>query len=322
MTFESQLRTKNPLITLFVVSYRKFEFYKNAVESVLSQDYENMEVILSDDGSDNYPLDDVKLWISKSNKNVTIINNKENVGTVKHLNNILRISNGILFMPLAADDQLYDSHVISRIVERFIENPFYVLSTSRACYDQNNNFLCYYPHISDHKFIYYKMKTAKQQFLRFTEKRAYNFASGSSMIYNTDFLRSIGGFDERYVLWEDGPFLNKMSRCGYAIDFGYDIIYIRYHAGGISSNKNSLLIKDELLYNASDILIGANDNGIFHKRLVTFWSFIGLKKCKIIRLLYYILYPDVVISRISAIVRNKRGVNFDIKYFQLYNNGK
>lgn len=305
-----------PLVTLYIISYQKFDFYKQAVDSALSQDYDNIELIISDDGSDNYPLENVKSWISnhKSNiKSVIILNNKTNVGTVKHINNILNIANGVLFMPLAADDQLFDSHVITKVVKRFIEKPFNLLSTSRVCFDENDKFAFYLPHISNHKYIFNNMDTAKKQFLRLTESRAYNFASGSSMIYNTIFLKSLGGFDERYVLWEDGPFLNKMTQCGYAVDFGYDIFYIKYRIGGISSNKNGLLIKDELLYNSSDRIIGINDNGWLHKRLTYFWSFIGFKKNKAIRLLYYFLYPEVIISRIGSIIRTKIGINNDIK---------
>ncbi|MBE6286827.1 MAG: glycosyltransferase family 2 protein [Mediterranea massiliensis] len=314
-----------PLVTLYIVSYQKFEFYKRAIDSVLIQDYDNIELILSDDGSDNYPIDDVLMWVSKHSaniKSVTILDNPKNVGTVRHVNNILKLAKGELFMPLAADDQLFDSNVVSKVVEHYNKSPFNVLSTSRICINENDDFVCYLPHITDRKYIYKRMKTAKQQFLRLTENRAYDFASGSSMIYKTEFLKALGGFDERYILWEDGPFLNKMSRCGYPIDFGYDIFYIKYHTGGISSNKNYLLIKDELLYNTSERLYEANDNGIFHKRIVTFWSFIGLKKHKIVRLLYYILYPEVIISRIITIIRNKRGTNFDVKHFCIYNNDK
>jgi len=115
------------------------------------------------------------------------------------------------------------------------------------------------------------MKTAKQQFLRITEGRAYNFASG----YNTEFLKSMGGFDEQYTLWEDGPFLNKMTRNGFAVDFEYDIVYIKYRTGGISINKNRLLVRDEQIYNSSDRLTGA----LLEKR----------ENCLVLSTTYYIL---------------------------------
>lgn len=283
------------LVTIYIVSYQKFDFYKRAIDSAINQTYNNIELIISDDGSDHYPLDDVELYLShkKDNiKRVLILNNKENVGTVKHENNLLRYANGRLFIPLAADDYFYNKEVVSKIVEEYNKNKFKVLSTSRLCLDEEGGFIRYYPHIGHRGIIEREMNTSEKQFKRYTEGRGLSFASGSAMCYEADFFRMMGGFDERFVLWEDGPFINKMTRKGFKIHFAFDIISICYHAGGISTNKNKKLLDDELLYNSVDRLIDKNKFGIYHQRAVIFWSIIGTTS-KIDRLLLYIKYFDV-----------------------------
>lgn len=306
--------TETPLVTIYIVSYRKFQYYRRAIESALNQDYENIEIIISDDGSCNYPIEDVKVWTANPRQNIksiTVLNNECNVGTVRHENNLLEYAHGVIYMPLAADDQLYDNHVVSQIVERFKTHPFHVLSVTRACFNESDQFLCFYPHILDRNYIYTKMGSSQSQFRHLTEVRARSFASGSAMIYNADFFKKMEGFDERYVLWEDGPFLNKMTSRGYSVDFAYDIIYLKYHTGGISSNKNELLLKDEAKFNSSDRIQNKNEYGILHKRRVSFWSKVGTIQSKILRLCYYFLYPEIIVDRFFTTLRTYCYIRYD-----------
>ena len=40
-----------------IVCYRNWEFMKETIDSVLMQDYSQIQLIVSDDGSDNFPVE-------------------------------------------------------------------------------------------------------------------------------------------------------------------------------------------------------------------------------------------------------------------------
>lgn len=48
-------KTEDELISISILTYRNYRYLYEALESVFSQDYSNIELIVSDDGSDNFP---------------------------------------------------------------------------------------------------------------------------------------------------------------------------------------------------------------------------------------------------------------------------
>lgn len=59
---------EDKVFSVVVLCYRHFEHLDNAISSVLSQDYKRIELIISDDGSDNFPTEKIHKFIEK-NKN-------------------------------------------------------------------------------------------------------------------------------------------------------------------------------------------------------------------------------------------------------------
>lgn len=227
------------LVTVYVLTYNKFDYIYRNLRSVLDQDYPNIELLVSDDGSSNFPQNEIDSFLDRCCKDnirlKSVIANKKNVGTVKHINSILPLAHGELLIPLSGDDEFFDNHVVSRIVGEYERSHFNILSTSRVAVDENGHPLYYIPHYLDRVVINYGMKTARQQLQRFVQNRFHNFASGSTMVIRADFIRKMGGHDERYKLWEDGPFIAKVTSLGYSINHRFDIISIKYHLGGIST---------------------------------------------------------------------------------------
>ena len=85
---------EDKVFSVVVLCYRHFEHLDNAISSVLSQDYKRIELIISDDGSDNFPTEKIHKFIEKNKTpnicSVTVRREPKNVGTVKHLNHVRR----------------------------------------------------------------------------------------------------------------------------------------------------------------------------------------------------------------------------------------
>ena len=111
-------------ISVIVISYNNFRYIFQALDSILSQTYSNIQLIISDDGSEDFNEKKLKRYLKrKDKKNVTdlIINiNKENLGTVKHLEMLYPICTGELITIIAADDAFADKNVFRDFANEYL----------------------------------------------------------------------------------------------------------------------------------------------------------------------------------------------------------
>ncbi len=242
-----------PLVTIITACYKKFDRVFETIKSVLEQDYPNIEYIIADDGSPNFPKQDIVDYISQNapDADVKIFHSVENRGTVKNLNNAIKNSNGEYIFPLSCGDVFFLNDVVSRIVDRFFKTSGRVIVATRVLYHNDYKPIHFLPHYLERKIIA-KYNTAQKQYEAFITNR-YDMASGSAMYYTRVVLEELGYFDERYVLWEDGPFLAKYL-VKYPLVFAYDIVSIWYEYGGISTNgnTNALLRRDIELFSKTE----------------------------------------------------------------------
>lgn len=240
------------LVTVYVLTYKKFDSIYRNLQSVIDQDYPSIELIVSDDGSPNFPKTDISSFIDSNKGNniqsVIILDNQENVGTVKHINNALSHANGEILIPLSADDEFFNESVVKEIVKEYEKRHFNVLTTSRLVVNENNENLFFLPHILSRPMIRLFLNNARNQYLRYIENRYYAFCSGSVMVMNRDFFIKMGCHDENFIYWEDGPFMQKITALGYSITRKYGIISIKYHWGGVSNSGFSIMKNDIELF--------------------------------------------------------------------------
>ena len=116
------------LISFVITIYRRFEGVYETLESVFSQDYPAIEVILSDDGSPGWEAEEKKLRAfaeKRRGKNITRIVYRhlaENQGTVKNSAEAYRIAEGEYIKDLAPEDVLSGPHALSRYRELLDES--------------------------------------------------------------------------------------------------------------------------------------------------------------------------------------------------------
>jgi glycosyltransferase involved in cell wall biosynthesis len=232
------------IVSCIIPTYQQINYLYETLDSVFAQNYESIELIITDDATDNFPKDEVEKYIN-NNKHGNIIRyviltHKHNVGTVKNMNSAIKECKGELIIPLASDDCFYDENVINRVVNLFITKKFDVLSCSRMKYSVDlKEPIRLIPHPAYSGLLDRYMNMANKQYTSMALGSTFEFASGSALYYSAAFIKEYGGYDEKYVLWEDGPFLARTAREGIKIDSAFDIIAIKYRVGGISSNKKN-----------------------------------------------------------------------------------
>ena len=81
--------TNTPLVSVVVLTYNSSSFIEQTLNSVLKQNYERIELIVSDDGSKDITCRIVEEWIdihSKSFERCALIKSYTNRGTCKNYN--------------------------------------------------------------------------------------------------------------------------------------------------------------------------------------------------------------------------------------------
>ena len=108
-----------PLVTVIIPSFNHAQYVEKAIESVLSQDYENFELIVIDDGS----KDNSHAVLSSilPNSRLHIVLNTLNKGQSAVLNEALLLAHGEFICLLPSDDW-YTPRKLSLQVEKFLES--------------------------------------------------------------------------------------------------------------------------------------------------------------------------------------------------------
>lgn len=109
--------TDTPLVSILINNYNYGDYVREAIDSALNQTYQNIEVIVVDDGSTDHSVDTIK---SYGERIVPII--KENGGQASAFNVGFSAAKGDLICFLDSDD-LFHLKKVEKIIEFFREYP-------------------------------------------------------------------------------------------------------------------------------------------------------------------------------------------------------
>ena len=136
----------SPKVSIGLRSYNQKEYLREAIESVLMQDYENMEIVVADDASTDGTQDMLREYEQKHPRRFKIIFNEKNLGIGANSNVILSASTGKYIAWLDGDD-LFLPGKIKQQVELLEKNPDGVV-----CYHNFEPFYESEPEIMKEKF--------------------------------------------------------------------------------------------------------------------------------------------------------------------------
>lgn len=287
---------KFPLVTVFICTFNKFDYLSEALNSLFVQDYPHIELIISDDGSSNFDMRLIDKLVSNPPNNIKalkIIHHKENLGTVKNLNNAIKQGSGEYFIGLAPDDLFYRKSSISEVINYFINTGAMIVTTKRQLFDTTlKNKKGILPNPKDYRYL------EKKDSLLFERLCINNFISGASTYHSRELFEKYGYFDERYTLLEDQPKYLELARKDVKIDF-YNEITKSYRLGGISTSKvkNPVLLEDARKTFEHEVLPYADKNNKKIYRIALF-NHEMYRTGKKIKFEYFIKFPDALLYKV------------------------
>lgn len=144
MSRDDERTRKRPLVSVITPSFQQGGFIRETIESVMSQDYPHVELIVMDGGSRDGTVDILRESASKYGSRFRFFSEKDK-GQSNALNKGLALAKGPLIGWLNSDDT-YLPHAISRAVAALDRHPEYGIVYGKANFtDKNNQTIRPYP---------------------------------------------------------------------------------------------------------------------------------------------------------------------------------
>lgn len=231
------------LISVITLSYNNLHYFDTCLQSIIDQDYEQVEWILCDDGSEDF-----EQWVTKIYyfldckehhlKRICIKHHDRNQGVIQNYWQGIKEAQGEYIFYLAIDDMFYDSGVLRDIEAYFEETGVKILTGLREMFfDDGKSVIQPYPYEVD----LLKSGNMKEIFQKDIRTPMY---VGACTPFAKSLIDEYGFVEDGYKHLEDWPrYLHLMEQ---GIIFGFlDRRLIKYRAGGITYEiTNPDLIQD------------------------------------------------------------------------------
>lgn len=182
----------NELVTVIIPTYKRAKYLQRAINSVLTQSYSNIELIVVDDNDPNSDFrKDTENVINKYEKEkILYIKHEKNKNGAAARNTGIRNASG-KYITFLDDDDFFFKDRIKYLVEDLEANKDYACVYSSCVFFENNKI----------KKIIYANKNGNMQIE--TLKQKTYFGTGSNMFFRKSVFKDIGEFDESFQRHQD-----------------------------------------------------------------------------------------------------------------------
>ena len=232
--------TEKPLFSVIIPVYNGERYLDEAVQSVLDQTFQNWELIIVDDGSEDNSFE-IALAYSKKDPRIKVLQHEGgiNKGVSASRNLGITEARGAWIALLDADDIWFKNklEVNAHIVTKHKK---VALIYSKAVVRTEN----YSGQVHTNIYNYGTPGLTKEPFL----KTLKGFpAATTSMVINKNIFRKVGGFNAQLTYAEDTLFYHQALYYGDLYYIDEPLLYIRYHDGSCKNNiKPSYIVRSRL----------------------------------------------------------------------------
>jgi len=212
------LTQNSPFISIIILNYNGKDFLKPCLDSVLSAQYENLEIIIVDNGS----TDESVAYIQEnygSIENLTIIKKGKNFGVPEGRNIGLKQARGeyVIFLD---NDTIVDKNWIEGFLEAFnVDERIAVAQAKLLSINEKDRFDHAGDYLTTFGFLQDRADGAKDtgQFDRV--ENIFN-AKGAAIMIKNSVLKEVGTFDSSYFMYlEETDFCWRIWLAGYRVVF-------------------------------------------------------------------------------------------------------
>jgi len=269
-----------------IVNFHNGEKYlKKCLDSIIEQNYKNIEIILWDNGSND---DSSKIIKTYRDDRIKYIFNKNKVALYKARNQAIMYSSGELIAFLDSDDW-WDENYLSSKESFFIKKEYdFFYSNVLFFYEKNNNFKKYKNIKFPNGIIYEAL--VKDYFIII-----------SGLIIKKEILEKEIYFNENYNIIGDYDLLMRISKYANAKSFSDPLVYYRVHEKNFSKLNNKMYYEEyknwyDKQCEINDIIFNNNKKNFINKLNKLEITYLLYEK-KSFNLVFKILkYPNIFLK--------------------------
>ncbi len=197
----------SPLVSVIIPVRNCREYIHEAIASVLGQGYANLEVIVIDDGSDDYRYSELEEW----DRRITV-QRLSGMGVSHARNTAMKLAKGVYFAFLDADDIWFPGKLVAQI-DYFERNPHVGCvfgAFARWERDSSGQFPTSSSLTTDCRALT-ESEPARSGWI-YTRLLMGQLVGMNTAVIRREVFEQLGGFDESMRIGEDYLFWLKVSR--------------------------------------------------------------------------------------------------------------
>ena len=231
---------KNPLVSVVIPTYkREKSLLGRAVESVLNQTYENIEILIIDDNNPDseYRKENILFFKKYNDKSIRYIRNEQNLGGAKSRNVGINLACGD-YVTFLDDDDKYLPKKIEKQLKFMLETSCEMSFTNLKLVNTNGELIDYRK---------YKNLDTKDNSKLLKYHIMKHLTGTPTFMYKTEKIREIGGFDDA-KMGQEFYLMFKTIKSNLKICYldDCDVIAYRHNLGGISFGTNKIIGEKDL----------------------------------------------------------------------------
>lgn len=293
-----------PLVTIVVISYNQGKYIKENLDSIKSQTYNNIQLIVADDASSDDSVQIFDEWLLDNDYNAEKNYHKDNKGLATTLNECVEIANGKYIKLIAADDFL-NPESIEKCVLRLQKygQEYGMVFTDTHTIDENSN-------ITSDNTDYDSLVNPDPLIFK-KDLLTGNKIAALTALMRLDVLKETGKYNSKFIV-EDYYRWLKINEKYLILYIPEKLAYYRLHEQNISFLKKDRISFETLLLQIQFDKEGFVKNIINHK--LNHYYINGMK------------IPNYLVKAYSMYPYKNKRLNLALKYklpsklFKLFNN--
>lgn len=238
---------EDKLVSICVLSFNSSETILETLESIFNQTYKNIELIIADDSSTDKTIEISKDWLTKKGnrfKRYQVITVKKNSGVPANCNRAIKASSGDWIKIIAADDCLLPDCIKDNINYITKNRNVKILYSKYYGFEFKDGETKLYSQILNNSFHSYFNDIPSRQLKKYIHKGVNIMPT---MFIAKELILMVGGFIEKYKLFEDTPFICKVLMSDIKIHYlpKYTVLY------RVNNNSITKSISYHYFYNES-----------------------------------------------------------------------
>ena len=218
-----------PLVSIITVVFNNDEYIRDAIESVLSQDYSRIEHIVIDGGSTDGTIGIIKEY----SDNISVFLSEPDEGIFDALNKGIIRSHGEIIGILHSDDLFCDKHVVSDVIQKLRDTDTELCFSDLVIVDEVSGKVMRY--VRAHYFRRWMLRTGF-------------FPPHPTMFLKRSIFDELGLYSKKFQIAGDFDFIIRVFY-GRKINWVYlNRITVKMKSGGLSNSglSNKILCSKEI----------------------------------------------------------------------------